>query len=304
MASNLITATTAANFIPEVWAGNTLDAVEFATMWAKLVCREYEGDIKSYGDTVHIPHISNYTAQTKSAATTAGTGLVEFESMTHGKTDISIDTHKYAAFQVEKFAQKQALPGFMEKQTKKLGYALARAIDVSVAALPQNFSASIVGTYGVELTDTDYNSAWLKLAEAGVVEENSENGDVVIVLSAAAYAAALRTDRLVNRDYAGEEGANALRRAKMGSIYGSNVYMSNLTRSPSAGQHDSAWFHKNAMCLASQQMPEVERDKIIEQLAEAVVVHTIYGVAELTRPVETAGSVSTTDNWGCLLKSV
>jgi hypothetical protein len=301
MVSANITSTTAANFIPEVWAGNTLDAVEFATMWAKLVNREYEGEIKAYGDTVHIPHVSNYTALTKSSGIA---NTIDFESMTHSKTDITIDTHKYAAFQVEKFAQKQALPGFVEKQTKKLGYALARAMDVSVAALPQNFADSIVGTYGVELTDTDYNSAWQKLAEAGVVEENSENGDVVIVLSPAAYAAALRTDRLVNRDYAGEDGANALRRAKMGAIYGSNVYMSNLCRAPSAGQHDNAWFHRNAMALACQAMPEVERDKIIEQLAEAVVVHTIYGVAELARPVETAGSVSTTDNFGVLLKSV
>lgn len=301
MTSTNITATTAANFIPELWAANTLDAVEFATMWAKLVCRDYEGDIKNYGDTVHIPHVSNYTAQTKSSGIS---NVVEFESMTHNRTDISVDTHKYAAFQVEKFAQRQALPGFVEKQTKKLGYALARAMDVSVAALPQNFSASIVGTYGVELTDNDYNSAWQKLAEAGVVEENATNGDVVIVLSAAAYAAALRTDRLVNRDYAGEAGADALRRAKIGQILGSDVHMSNLCRAPSAGQHDCAWFHKDAMCLAAQQMPEVERDKIIEQLSEAVVVHTIYGVAELSRPVETAGSVSTTDNFGVLLRTV
>jgi hypothetical protein len=298
----MLTATTAANFIPELWAANTLDAVEFATMWAKLVNREYEGEIKSYGDTVHIPHVSNYTAQSKSAATTVGTNQVQFESMSHNKTDISIDTWKYAAFQVEKFAARQALPGFVEKQTKKLGYAIARAMDVSVAALPQSFADSIVGTYGVELTDNDFNSAWQKLAEAGVVEENATNSDVVIVLSAAAYAAALRTDRLINRDYAGDEGANALRRAKLGMILGSDVHMSNLTRSPSAGQHDNAWFHKDAMCLATQLMPEVEKQFIIENLADAVVVHTIYGVAELDRPVETAGSVTVTDNFGVLMK--
>lgn len=301
MTSTNITLTTAANFIPELWAANTLDAVEFATMWCKLVNRDYDGEIKAYGDTVHIPHVSNYTAQTKSAGIAS---VVQFESMTHSKTDIAIDTHKYAAFEVEKFAAKQALPGFVEKQTKKLGYALARAMDVSVAALVQNFGDSIVGTLGVELTDNDYNSAWQKLAEAGVVEENATNSDVVIVLSAAAYAAALRTDRLVNRDYAGDAGADALRRAKIGMILGSDVHMSNLCRAPSAGQHDCSWFHKDAMTICTQQMPEVERQFIIEQLADAVVVHTIYGVAELSRPVETAGSVTTTDNFGVYLKTV
>jgi len=296
-----ITATTAANFIPEIWASNTLDAVEFATILAKLVCRDYEGEVKSMGDTVRINHINNYTAQDKSSGVS---NVINFEAITHGQTTITIDTHKYAAFQAEAFAQKQAQPGFVEKNTKKLGYALARAMDVSVAALPQNFSANQVGTYGVELTDSDYASAWQKLAEAGVVMNDAEDSQVYIVLSPAAYAAALRTDRFNNRDTGGDAATDALRRANVGNIYGSKVFMSNLLRSPSAGQHDDFWAHRDIMCLAAQQMPKMESQFIIEQLADAVACHTIYGVAELTRPVETAGSASTTDNWGCLLKSV
>ena len=80
--------------------------------------------------------------------------------------------------------------------------------------------------------------------------------------------------------------------------------MSNLTRSPSAGQHECAWFHRDAMCIATQIMPEVEKQFIIENIADAVLVHTVYGVAELSRPVETAGSVTTTDNFGVLMRSV
>lgn len=300
MANTNITSTTADVFIPEIWSKSTLDAVEFATMAAKLVNREFEGEIKSMGDTVHIPHVSNYTAQSKSSGIS---NVVQFESMTHSQTNITIDTHKYAAVEVEKFAQKQALPGFMEKQTKKLGYALARAMDVSVTALVQNLSVT-VGTLGVELTDDNYNSAWQKLAEAGAIEEDAVNADVSLLLSPAAYAAALRTERFINRDYAGESGADALRRANVGTVYGSRVFMSNLLRAPSAGQHDNAWFHKDVFALACQQMPETLQDTIIEQIADAVVVHTIYGVAELARPVETAGSVTTTDNFGVYLKSV
>lgn len=295
------TLTTAANFIPEIWASNTLDAMEFSLMLAKLVNRDYEGEIKSYGDTVRINHINNYTAQDKSSGVL---NVINFEAITQGQTTVVVDTHKYAAFQVEKFAQRQVMPGFMEKNTKKLGYALGRAMDVSVATLPQGLSANNVGTYGVELTDNDYNAAWQKLAEAGVLQENQSNSDVVVVLSAAAYAAALRTDRFTNRDYSGDASADTLHRANVGDIYGSRVYMSNLLRSPAGGQHDNVWFHKDIFALCAQQMPEMENQMIIEQLADAVACHTIYGIAELTRPVETAGSASTTDNWGVLLKSV
>lgn len=293
-----ITVTTAAEFIPEEWAKSTLDAVEFGTSAAGRVNRDFEGEIRNQGDTVKIPHVNNYTANDKSASTD-----VTFEAITHGTTTLTINKHKYAAFKVEKIAEKQALPGFVEKQTRKLGYALARQRDVDILALFTGFSQT-VGTLGVELVDSDYFSAWQKLAEAGALQEDSMNSDVSIYLSPAAYVAALKTDRFVNRDYAGEEGASALRRANVGTILGSEVFMSNLLNAPGAGQHACAMFHKDALTLAMQMDVMVEKDFIIEGLADAVVAHCIYGVGELARPVETAGSASTTDNFGVYLRTV
>ena len=293
-----ITLTTADAFIPEEWSKSTLDAVEHGTNLAGRVNREFEGLIKNQGDTVRIPHVNNYDAHDKSASTD-----VTFYAITHGSTTITINKHKYAAFKVEKIAERQALPGFVEKQTKKLGYALARQRDVDLANLFQGFSQT-VGTLGVELVDTDYFTAWQKLAEAGALQEDSVNSEISTFLSAAAYVAALKTDRFVNRDYAGEESAAALRRANIGTILGSPVYMSNLLRVPSAGQHDCAMFHKDAMALCMQQDVMIEKDMIIESLADAVVAHVIYGVAELVRPVETPESASTTDNFAVWLKTV
>jgi hypothetical protein len=293
-----ITVTTTDAWIPEIWSKNTLSAVEFATSAAGRVNREYEGEIKSQGDTVKIPHVNNYTANDKSASTD-----VTFEAITHGTTSLTINKYKYAAFKVERIAEKQALPGFVEKQTKKLGYAIARQRDVDILALFTGFSQT-VGTLGVEMVDADYFSAWQKLAEAGALVEDSMNSDCSIYLSPAAYVAALKTDRFVNRDYAGEESASALRRANVGTILGVPVYMSNLLNAPSAGQHACAMFHKDALALAMQMDVTVDKDFIIEGLADAVVASVIYGVGELARPVETAGSASTTDAFGVYLKTV
>lgn len=299
MASSNITHLTGANFIPEMWSNDCLVAVEYALVLTKLVCRDYEGEIADMGDTVHVPHVNNYTAKTKASGVA---NPVEFEAITHGVTNIIIDTHQYAAFQAEKFALKQAMPGFREKQTRKLGYALGRAADVAVANLFDDVTASIVGAYGVELTDGDYLDAWTKLATAGAVEEAEANSDVYVCLSAEGYAAALRVEKFINRDYG--RGGDGVSKAHVGMVYGSETYMSNLLVSPAAGQHACSFFHKMAFCLAMQAKPQVDSDKIIEQIATAVVADQIYGKVVLTRPVETPGSASTTDNFAVLLRTV
>lgn len=301
MASANITGTQTANFTPELWSLDTLDAVEYACVMPNLVNTDYEGEIKSKGDTVHVAHVNNYTVRTKLSGFA---NLVQFEAMTHGVTDIVVDTHEYAAFQVEKFAERQAQPGYREKQTKKLGYALARGLEVALTSLIPNLATNIEGAYGTELSDTDFLAAWQDLATAGAITEGATNSDVACVLSVEAYAAALRTERFINRDYNGDAGSGALQRAKVGTIYGSDVVMSNLLNSPAAGQHACGFFHKEVFSLARQQRPDVVSDFIIEQIATAVVAHQIYGKARMTRPVETPGSVAANDAFGVLLKTV
>src|SRR6185369_5013934 len=91
-----ITVTTAANFIPEIWSKEVKLAVESNLTMAKLVVRDFEGDISAAGDTVHIQDISNLSVGNKAASTD-----VTFEAITEGQTNITIDKHKYAAFKLE-----------------------------------------------------------------------------------------------------------------------------------------------------------------------------------------------------------
>lgn len=286
------TTTTAAAFLKEVWTGATLDAIQFARVLAATV-REWPKEDLQSARTIHIPHVSNLTGNSK----TQGTD-VTFEAITQTNQDITVSTWRYAAFEVNSLVQVQSQYDLIEKYSQKAGYALERGIETDLAGLPDGLSTS-QGTFGLELTDDDYNTVVTNLDDNGAPDE-----DRFIWLSPAAVAAARKIDRFVSRDFVQGENARAVETAMMGMLYGGTIIKSQLLESPSAGQHDCAFFQRNQFILAVQQEPILESDRIIESLTDAVVAHEIHTVAEAEIPAEAAGSESLDDEWGNWLKTV
>ena len=299
MALNLNTgATEAANYIPELWELGATDAVQFRQVIAKRVSRDFEGAVSSMGDTVHIPSMSNFTAQDKTTNVD-----VNVEALVAPVQDLSINKHKYVAVKLEKFADRQAMPGYRAKITQRLGYPLARAMETDLSALFDGFSTNgTIGTLGVELTDDSYLTAWQKLMEAGAIEDGMMDEDTSIILSSAAAAAALKVDKYINQDYGAP--TDAVSAARLGKLYGSSIFVSNLLESDASGQHDCAWFHKNVLTLAVQEKVQVETQYRAVAIATEMVADTIYGVKEITRPGESAANVTLVDDWGCYLATV
>ena len=295
MASLNIGKTEAANYIPEVWALGATDAVEFRRVIAKRVNREFEGAISEMGDTVNVPSMSNFTAVDK----TTNTDL-DAEAFVHPVQQLVINKHKAVAVKLEKFALRQAMPGYKDRVTKRLGYPLARVQETDLSGLFDGFT-NTVGTLGVELTDADYLSAWQKLVEAGAIEEAQIDEDTSIFLSAGAYAAALKLERFTSKDYGSED---AVSKAALGAIFGTRAILSLLLETGASGQHDCAWMHKNALTLAVQQAVQLNDDYRPLAIATEMVTDIIYGVLELTRPGESNANITMSDNFGVWLQTV
>ena len=295
MASTNIGATQTANYTPELWELGATDAVEFKQVIAKRVNREFEGAIQDMGDTVNIPSMSNFTAVDK----TTNTDL-EAEAFTHPVQQLSVNKHKAVAVKIERFAERQAMPGYREKVTKRLGYPIARVMETDLSALFDGFSTNgTVGTAGQEIGIANYRLAWKLLVESGAIEEAMTDEDTSIFLSPAEYAAALSQEVLISKDY-GDNG-DAISKAALGAIFGSRVFLSNLLESDAASQHDNAWIHKNVLTMAVQQKVRVETDYRPMAIATEVVADSIYGLKELTRPGESNANVTLTDNFGVYL---
>lgn len=295
-----ITTTTATNFIPTIWSDGVVEAAQFAAVIQKRVNTDWQDDLK-LGNTLDIPRLSNLTTQSKSSGVS---NTVVFEAITEGQQQLSVATHEYAAFMVESVVQVQANQDVRARYEKKIGYAIARGRDITLANLFQNLSTNIVGTYGIEMTPEDYISVHQKLMEAGLLEDSPDPGDdYSLIVSPAAYAAMLKVDQFINRDYRGDS-PEAINRAMVGDIFGLPVYRSNLLRAPSAGQHDCAAFHRECFALIVQAEVPVQSQYLIRNLSDGVVGWNLYGTARVLFPPETPGGGTAADNRGVLIKSV
>ena len=281
-----ITSTTHAAFLPDVWADDTQDAVEFKEVLSMLVNSSHEAEM-SMGRILHIPHRSNMFAQTKTEG--IGTTIV-YNVITQTDQSITVSTYEYAACLLNAVVQAQSKYNDRKALADKMGYALVRGMEVSISALFQFFSQG-VGNYGGSTDDSIIRNAWRLLADAGFVADSS-NVDVSCawVFSPGAEETLFGQDRFVSREF--QSGKSAIETARLPSLYGIPTYRSNLLRSPSAGQHDNAVFDKSAVILIRQVKPTPKTQYRIEYNADAFLIYDLYVAAEAEQPQEAATDAS------------
>lgn len=271
MAVGNITVTTAANFIPEIWSPEVKRAVESNLTMARLVVRDFEGEIKQRGDTVHIADISNLSVGNKAASTD-----VSYETITEDKTDITIDKHKYAAFKIEDIVAVQSQTNLVTEYSNKIGYALAKQVDTDLLALYVALSQS-VGADNTAVNETNFLAAIQYLDQADAPETERSG-----VFYAGEKANFLAEDAFVRYDATGIGGQqNPIIKGQFGELYGVKIYFTtNVTTTGSPAGNHNLVFHKEAFALAMQRDIRIQSQYDIDSLAEKVVGDVLYGVTE------------------------
>lgn len=286
MAVNTITTTTAANFIPEIWAPEISDAVQANVVLGSLVDRQYEDDMK-FGDTIHIRDASNPAVRFKSADTTA-----TWANITETMQNITINLQAYVAFLTEDIVEVQADVKQRSLYSGKATYSLMATVEgdatSGLASLPDNFSQS-VGTLGVDPSDDNFIRASQYLDDADVPEDGR-----FLYVSPGIYAAMLKIDKFTSQDY--NAAPDAITRSRVGMIYNAPVHKSTFaSNNPSTSGQAYGWFcHKRGVALIIQRMPQVHSQYIILETGWGVLVDVIYNFAErLIEPKDLGGTTST-----------
>ena len=271
-ATEFIDNTTADVFIPELWSMEAIVARENQLVFANLVDRKFENGL-SFGDTIHVPGVSNLAVRTKST-----NGAVTYETVTESNTDITIGTHQYAAIALENITRVQNNRDQLQLYAGKLGYALALAVDDVLAGLVDDFSNS-VGTQAVELTDDDILRARQYLDDAAAPQDSR-----VMVVSPMQETGLLKLDRFVHNDYEAVHGPGretGLEKAYVSSFMGMPIYRSVNVEGTNGAGHDNGMFQKESLALVMQIAPKTYHQFDIDYIVDKVVVEQLYGTREM-----------------------
>jgi len=268
-----ITPTIAVVFIPEHWAKKAQLAARKGQVLAGTVDTQYEGEMRS-GRILHIAHVLNLSVTAKSDNT-----VVVPDANTPTNQDITVSRYVYSAFNIQSVTDVQQEYNLMELYAGQIGYALQGDVEAQLAGMPDDLSTNVVGTFGIELTMDDWETAWTKL-QTGL----APTGDRFAWLSSAAISAVRKLGTL--------------------STPISQLIESQYLESPASGQHECAVFNRQQFILIRQKLPTIERERIVGDLSTLTVGWELFVSAEREIVKEASGAESLDDAWGVWLKTV
>ncbi len=143
-----------AGFIPEVWSGTVLSRLNDALVFGQVVNRDYEGDIRGYGDVVKINEIGPITINTYNATSTSA---LTVQSLSDAQKLLQINQAKSFTFWIDDLDMAQTKPKLMDEAMKMASWAMANNIDQYIAGLYTEAGIVVTGTAaaGNDVTSTN-----------------------------------------------------------------------------------------------------------------------------------------------------
>lgn len=270
------------NFVPDIWSARILTALSRNSVAAGVVNRDYEGDVRSAGDSVKItnfvdPTIGNYTKHTD----------ITVEDIDDATQALLIDQQKYFAFELDDIERAQSVNGgaVMAEATKRAAYGLKNTLDSFLfTTLAAGASASAPDHQVAEATISTASAAYEALVNWSVLLDVADipEEDRWVVVTPAFHGLLLKDDRFVK---AGDDIAAATRlNGRVGEAAGFTVHKSNnLPAGPGAGAGTSMIAGYRGACTLAEQIVSVEGARMEKRFADMVKGLHVYG-AKVTRP--------------------
>lgn len=255
------------SFIPKLWSARLLAHLDKAHVVANLVNRDYEGEIKAYGDTVKINQIGAITVNdyTKNA------DIVDPEELSTTEKVLTIDKQKYFNFQIDDVDAAQVRTPLMDAAMQRAAYALAEETEkVLLKAIDTDATHKIVPEATLDATNIykELVGVKLKLDKANVPTVGR-----FLIISPETHALLLQEDRFVATGGAMAEGI--LKNGLVGQILGMDVYLSNNIDSLTNG--NGAIAGVKMACTFAEQIVQTEAYRMEKRFADAVKGLNVFG---------------------------
>lgn len=257
------------NFIPEVWSASILEALRAKLVFPSLCNRDYEGDIREAGDTVHITGYDDVTVKKY----TRGTNITVDAVTDANKGTLTIDQSDYFAFKVNDLDKVQAKADLTGNFTNSAAYNMALNVEKYISGLMDKAATAPAKTISV----TTPSDAYLAVVEARkqLDKQNVPTEGRWIVVSPDFYALLLQDSRFIEGT---EAGHNTLLNGVVGSVSGFTVVESNNVPTVSGmPSKQSIIAGTNAATTFAQQVNKVEAMRMQDDFADMVRGLDLYG---------------------------
>ncbi len=263
------------NFIPEVWSAAILEALRAKLVFPSLCNRDYEGDIREAGDTVHITGYNDVTVHEY----VRGQAITVDDVTDKEAAVLKIDQSDYFAFKVNDLDKTQAKADLTGKFTNSAAYNMMKNVETYISNLMDAAVSTPAKTVAVG-TPAD---AYLAVVEAGrkLDVQNVPDEGRWLVVSPDFYALLLQDSRFIEGT---EAGHNTLLNGVVGQVRGFTVVKSNnVPRKSASPDTQSILAGTNAAVTFAQQVSKVEAMRMQTDFADMVRGLDLYG-AKVIRP--------------------
>lgn len=263
-------------FRPEIWSAAILSNLNNDLVYGALCNRDYEGEIQSAGDTVHITSIGAVSTRAYTELT-----QITWDEVADTQQDLVIDQKRYFALKVDDVEKKQALP-FLDEATAEAAYALRDNADAVVSAAMYaavNQGSNDLGAKTADISDNTMYGHLVSL-KTTLDRDNCPSDNRWAVVSPEILGALLQDNRFVDASASGS--TDALRNGFVGRAAGFDVHVSNQTPDPTASTYAVLAGHPSATAYADQIL-ETEALRLEDFFADGVRGLHVFGV-KVVRP--------------------
>jgi hypothetical protein len=266
------------NFKPQIWAAKLLENLSHDHVYAQLANRDYEGEIKAFGDSVRINSIGrvNVSAYTPNSTT------ITWQELQDASQVLAIDKNYYYAFYVEDVDDAQTKPKVMNDAMKEASWGLVETAEDLISAILYNGTATANILTAVTVgTGSGDDDAYETIVDLGVKldEANVPRVGRWVVIPPW-YRGLLKKDPRFT-SFGTPENLAMLRGKPIGAIDNFEIFISNNVPTSGSAYYVQAGY-KGAWSYA-EQLLKTEALRIQTAFRDGIRGQHVWG-AKVTRP--------------------
>jgi P22 coat protein - gene protein 5 len=262
--------------LPAIWSARILAKLEKNLVFAQpgVVNRDYEGDIRSDGDRVHVHAFNDLTIGTYTKNSTT----LSYEQLTDTRVTLLIDQSKYFAFKIDDIDTAQMRPKLIDAAADRAAYQLAETADRYISGLYTGASTSAPDNV-IETSQFTSTNVYQKLVELSVLMDQVNlpaEGRYVVVPPW------VKGLLLQNSTFVTASAPAVVLNGQIGQIAGLNILVSNnVTTTGSAPVVSHMMAGVPGALTYAEQIVNVEGLRLEGSFADAVRGLHLYGAKVL-----------------------